>query len=379
MTTNVFQGGKMMKKLFETTKIKNMQLKNRFFKAAVWEELATEDGHMTDELYQVYEDLAKGGIGTIITGYAYVNKDEHPNPRMMGIYDDSFIPEYKKLTNMIHSHDVNVIMQIVYGGSMTHLNPPSNVIWAPSAIKNELTGITPIEMSKENILELINLFGMAAERAKKAGFDGVELHAAHGYLLSQFLSPEYNTRTDEYGGSIENRNRIIVEILNEVRKKVGEEFPILIKLNSEDFTDKGLTSEESIIVSKMLEEAGIDGIEVSGGNESTPSVLQNNLGPARSKIIQSIDRESYFKDHAKRLEEAISIPVILTGGNRHFEVMEQILNDSNISYFALGRPMISEPDLINRWFGGDMEPPKCVSCNQCYKTYGKRCILNLKK
>ncbi|KGK86758.1 NADH:flavin oxidoreductase [Clostridium sp. HMP27] len=368
-----------MKNLFEYTTIKNMKLKNRFFKAAVWEELATEDGHMTEELFKVYEEIAKGGVGTIFTGYAYVEKNEQPNPRMMGIYDDSFIPEYKKLTNMAHSYQANIIMQIVYGGSMTHLVPPSPVIWGPSAIKNELTGIVPVEMSKEDIAYLIKSYGKAAARVKQAGFDGVELHAAHGYLLSQFLCPHYNTRTDEYGGSIENRARIILEIYDEIRKTVGDDFPVFIKINSEDFIEDGLTNEESIIVSKMLEEAGIGGIEVSGGNESAPGVLENNLGPARIKVVLSKDRESYFREHAMRLTQAVSIPIILTGGNRHMEVMDEILGSTSIAYFALGRPLISEPDLINIWVKGDYKVPKCVSCNQCYKLYGKRCVLNQKK
>lgn len=368
-----------MKKLFECTTIKNMKLKNRFFKAAVWEELATEDGHMTDELFQIYEELAKGGIGTILTGYAHVEKDEQPNPGMMGIYDDSFIPEYKKLTDMAHSHGTNIIMQLAYGGSQTNLKPPSPVIWGPSSVENELTGIVPVEISKEDIKYLTKSFGKAAGRAKQAGFDGVQIHAAHGYLLSQFVCPHYNTRTDEYGGSIENRARIILEIYHGIRKTVGSDFPILIKINSEDFMDDGLTSEDSIIVSKMFEEAGIDAIEVSGSNESSPNVIKNNLGAVRTKVVLSKDRESYFREHAARLAQVVSIPVILTGGNRHIDVMNEILNTTNIAYFGLGRPMISEPDLIKKWAEGDNKAPKCVSCNQCFKIYGKRCILNQKK
>ena len=368
-----------MKDLFEVTTIKNMELKNRFFKAATWEELATEEGHMTDELLQVYEEIAKGGVGTIFTGYAYVKEDEKPNPGMMGIYDDGFILEYKRFTDKIHRYGANIIMQVVYGGSMTHLVPPSTNIWGPSAVKNELTGIVPTEMSKEDILHLVKLYGEAAGRIKKAGFDGVELHAAHGYLLSQFLCPHYNVRKDKYGGSIKNRARIILEIYKEIRKTVGDDFPVFIKINSEDFMKDGLTSDESIIVCKMLEEAGIDGIEVSGGNESSLSVMEKNLGPARGKVVVSKDRESYFKDHAERLAQAISIPVILTGGNRHIEVMKEILESTNIAYFALGRPMISEPDLINIWANGEQRSPRCVSCNKCYKLHGRRCIFNQKK
>jgi 2,4-dienoyl-CoA reductase-like NADH-dependent reductase (Old Yellow Enzyme family) len=364
--------------LFEKTNIKNMNLKNRFFKAASWEALATETGHMTDELFKIYKDLAKGGVGTIITGYAFVTKDEQPNPRMMGIYDDSFIDEYKKLTQMVHNHDTNIVMQIVYGGSMSTLTPPSQHILGPSSIENERTKITPTEMTKDDINMLIEAFSNAAYRVKQAGFDGVELHAAHGYLFSQFLCPHYNTRTDEYGENIENRARIILDTVKAIRNLVGKDFPIMIKLNSEDFMEDGLTSEESIAVSKVLKNAGIDAIEVSGGHESSLSVLNGNLGPARTKISVDKNRESYFLDHAARLAKEVNIPIILTGGNRHFDVIENLLNTTDIAYFALARPLISEPNLINEWKEGNYKKPKCVSCNGCYNTYGKRCVLNIK-
>ena len=365
-----------MKALFDKTNIKGMKMKNRFIKAAVWEELASEDGHMTDDLFEIYRELAEGGIGTILTGYSYVTENEHPNPRMMGIYDDSFIEEYRKLTDMVHQNGANIVMQIVYGGTMTNLNPPSPLIWGPSDVRDKRTGIVPVPMTREDIDSLVDSFASAAERVAKAGFDGVEIHAAHGYMLSQFLSPRLNRREDEYGGTLDKRARILVEIVKKVRNKVGEDFPILVKINSSDFMEDGLTEDDSIAVSRLLEEAGVDAFEVSGGNESEPSVLENNLGPARTGVARGRDRESYFRDHGKRLAKALSVPVILTGGNRHYDVMEEILEDSEIEYFALGRPMISEPDLIKTWESGNMKSPKCVSCNKCYETYGKRCILN---
>ncbi|MDP0493961.1 MAG: NADH:flavin oxidoreductase, partial [Fusobacterium sp. JB021] len=183
---------------------------------------------------------------------------------------------------------------------------------------------------------------------------------------------------DEYGGSIENRSRIIVEIVKNVRDAVGEEFPIMIKLNSEDFMDNGLTSDESIIVSKILEKSGIDAIEISGGNESSLKVANENLGPARTKVSLGKDKESYFSKHAARLAKKVNIPIILTGGNRHFDIIENIAKETKISYFALSRPLICEPDLINKWEDGELKKPKCISCNQCYHTYGKRCIFNVK-
>lgn len=369
-----------MKSIFDKSKLLNMNMKNRIIRGALWESLADDKGHMTKELSNIYEELAKGGVGTIITGYAFVTEGEQPNPGMMGIYDDSFINEYKEFTDMIHGYGANIIMQIAYGGFMTTFNVGERTIWGPSTVENEVTKTWAKEMTKDDIKYLVKAHGDAALRAKKSGFDGVEIHCAHGYLLSQFLSPYYNKRNDEYGGSIENRGRIVFEIFKDIREKVGEDFPILIKLNSADYVKEGgLTQEESLYIAKRLAKLGINAIEVSGGNGSIKEVITNNLGASRTKVVLSKDKESYFREYATKLAEEVDVPVILIGGNRHIDVMEDILNNSKIEYFSLARPLTAEPELINRWERGDLRKPKCISCNQCYKTPGKRCILNLKK
>ncbi|MDU1412239.1 MAG: NADH:flavin oxidoreductase [Clostridium sp.] len=366
-----------MKTLFDKTKILNMEMENRFIRGALWENLADEKGHMTSKLFNIYEELAKGGVGTIITGYAFVTKDEQPNPGMMGIYDDSFISEYKNFTDRIHDLGSNIIMQIVYGGFMTNYNVGERVILGPSTMENEVTGTWAREITKGEIINLVRAYAEAARRVKKSGFDGVEIHAGHGYLLSQFLSPYYNKRNDEYGGNIENRGRIIFEIFKAMREAVGKDFPILIKLNSADYINEGgLTPEDSLYVAKKLADLGINAIEVTGGNESIKQVIDNNLGAARTKIAMSKDKESYFMDYGTKLADMVNIPVILVGGNRHYEVMNELLNNTKIQYFTLSRPLTAEPDLINKWANGDIKKPKCVSCNQCYNTIGKRCILN---
>lgn len=366
-----------MKTLFDKTKILNMEMENRFIRGALWENLADEKGHMTSKLFNIYEELAKGGVGTIITGYAFVTKDEQPNSGMMGIYDDSFISEYKNFTDRIHDLGSNIIMQIVYGGFMTNYNVGERVILGPSTMENEVTGTWAREITKGEIINLVGAYAEAARRVKKSGFDGVEIHAGHGYLLSQFLSPYYNKRNDEYGGNIENRGRIIFEIFKAMREVVGKDFPILIKLNSADYINEGgLTQEDSLYVAKKLADLGINAIEVTGGNESIKQVIDNNLGAARTKIAMSKDKESYFMDYGTKLADMVNIPVILVGGNRHYEVMNELLNNTKIQYFTLSRPLTAEPDLINKWANGDIKKPKCVSCNQCYNTIGKRCILN---
>lgn len=368
----------MKKSLFDPTTLIDMPLKNRFFRGALWEALADERGHLTPELSLIYEELAKGGASTLITGYAFVTPDEQPNPNMMGIYDDSFIPEYRTFTNRIHQLGANIIMQICYGGSMTTFNVGKRVIWGPSAHINESTGTAAREISREEIQYLEGCFGQAARRVKESGFDGVEIHAGHGYLFSQFLSPLFNKRTDEYGGDIHNRARIIYESYIAMRQAVGKNFPILIKLNSADYQEGGLTENESFEVAKRLAELGINAIEVTGGNESLKDVIHNNLGAARRKVDKDMENQSYFRSHAARLAKTLPIPIILIGGNRQFERMTEILNSTKISYFTLSRPLTAEPDLINIWASGNLKKPKCISCNKCYFTPGKRCILNIK-
>lgn len=350
-----------MNKLFEQISIGSLRAKNRFFRAATYTGLATEDGHLTPKLVSIYEELATGGVGSIITGYAHVVRDEQPNPCMLGIYDDSFISEYRELVRQVHVHDTKLILQIVYGGSASKLNPPSEHILGPSAVMHSQTGIIPIEASERDIAMLVRAFADASARALAAGFDGVEIHAAHGYLLSQFLNPLFNRRTDKYGGSIENRTRIIVEILHAVRDKVGATYPILVKINSSDGVQGGLTEDDSLAVASMLAEHGASALEVSGAWRK-----------CRAKDFKGVP---FFASYAKRLAREVAVPVILTGGNRSLDIMDKLACESGIAGFGLCRPLICEPDLIKRWKLDEKVLPRCVSCGRCGSTLGKRCVL----
>lgn len=227
--------------LFSEARIGNMTLKNRFVRSATWENMATEDGHMTAKLYDIYETLAKGEVGLIVTGYANIVEEEKPNAGMMGIYNDSFIEEYKKLTELVHQQDSKIVMQIAYGGTKTTHNVGERVIFAPSDVPERGTNTQGKAMTKDEIDYIVKAFALASKRAQDAGFDGVEIHAAHTYLINQFLSPYYNRREDEYGGDLENRMRFLLEIYSETRKLVGSEFPILVKLTATEFFDGGLT------------------------------------------------------------------------------------------------------------------------------------------
>ncbi|OOM81630.1 NADH:flavin oxidoreductase [Clostridium sp. BL-8] len=346
----------MIKNLFDNTKIGNMNMKNRFIAAAVTSFHAI-DGHMTEKDFKVYENLAKGGAGTIITGYTYIS-DYAVADGMLGIYDDSFIQEYNKLTDAIHQQDANIILQLVHPGSVTLVDTQGARILGPSEVKNLLSKKVPFEMTKEDIKNVQQRFVDAALRAKKAGFDGIELHAAHGLLFSQFLTPYYNHRTDEYGGTDENRARMVVETVKLIREKVGNEYPILVKINCNDDIGNGITYDGFRIACKQLEQAGADAIEVSGAFTT--------FNPKSSY---------YFVDSTTKIAEELGIPVILVGGVNDFETLNTILNDKNIEYFAMARPLIAEPDLINRWADGDTSKPKCIRCSGCAQNSGQ-CVFN---
>lgn len=346
-----------MKTLFDQTRIGNMNLKNRLFRSATGEHLA-HDGHMTEELLKVYEDLAKGGVGTIITGFTYFIESEKPFPNMAAIYNDSFIEEYKKLTDMAHSYETNIILQVVYCGSFRMSDAGGQEIWGPSAVANPLTQVVPKEMTKDDILYLQKAFADAALRAKKAGFDGIQIHAAHGFLLNQFLSPYYNTRTDEYGGSIENRARMVLETYAAVRQAVGTEYPIFVKINTAETMEKGMTFADCKYACKKLAELGIDAIEISGSwYEYAPG------------------QEAYYKEDTTKIATEVNVPVMLVGGNRNYDAIVETLNQTPIEYFSLSRPLIAEPDLVKRWESGDTNKAKCISCNACCKGVVS-CILN---
>lgn len=347
--------------MFDELHIGPLRARNRLVRAATYEALATDDGHLTPELVAIYEQLADGGVGTIITSYAFVTRDEQPNPRMLGLYDDAFVPEYHQLAAAMHERGAAIVAQIVYGGSSTKLKPPSARILGPSAIANPKTGIVPVEATPADLHDLACAFADAAARAQAAGFDGVELHAAHGYLLSQFLNPLLNRRTDEYGGPIEGRVRILLEVVDAVRARVGDDFPLLVKLNSFDGVEGGLTEDDSRTAAKLLVQRGASAIEASG--------------PWRVCRTRDFHGEPFFADYAQRLARELDAPVILTGGNRSLSAMERLAREDGIAAFGLCRSLICEPDLPNRWRTEPYAAPRCVSCNRCDTTPGHRCIL----
>jgi 2,4-dienoyl-CoA reductase-like NADH-dependent reductase (Old Yellow Enzyme family) len=231
---------------------------------------------------------------------------------------------------------------------------------APSAIEG-LAQVPLQEMTLEHIKSTVDAFGKSAEHACEAGFDGIQIHAAHSYLLSQFLSPAFNHRTDAYGGSIENRAKMLLEVLQGIRKRVGQDYPVLIKMNARDYLEGGLELDDSVQAGAMLKQAGVDAIEVSGG-----TFASGDLMPSRTGIVTEGD-EAYFKAEARAFKEQVDLPIILVGGIRSFHIAERIVIDKIADYISMCRPFIREPGLINRWQSGDRGKASCLSDSKCFR------------
>ena len=348
-----------MPKMFEATEINGMKLANRFVRSATWEGMAQEDGACSPKLIDLISGLAKGGVGLIITSHAYVRPDGQAGPWQLGIYKDALIKGLRDMTRTVHDHNGRIVLQISHGGlfanpELTHKTP-----LAPSVVDG-FTKFPPREMTVGEIQEIVNAFGRAASRAKEAGFDGIQIHAAHGFLLNQFLSSAFNKRTDEYGGSVENRARALLEVLRSVRAAVGDDFPVLTKMNSQDFLDGGLTLEDSIKVGVMLDEGGVDAIELSGGVLVSKELIPSRIG------INSEEKEAYFREASKSFKKELRVPMILVGGNRSFQVVERLVEEGYADYISMSRPFIREPHLVNRWASGDLRKAACISDNQCF-------------
>jgi 2,4-dienoyl-CoA reductase-like NADH-dependent reductase (Old Yellow Enzyme family) len=351
-----------MSKLFEASEINGLKLKNRFVRSATLEGMAAVDGTCTPRLTEYMADLARGGVGLIISSHCYVQNVGKVRNGQLGIHTDEMIPGLREMTRAVHATGGKIVCQLSHAGYLFNLTASGETPIAPSNIAVAgLAEESRKEMTREDIQEVIDAFATAAARARTAGFDGVQIHGAHGYLISEFISPLFNNRTDEYGGSIQNRLRLPLEVLEAIRRNVGDDFPILIKINCKEFTDQGLMPEEFLQVGKTLTDAGIDAIEVSGGLLIKPKMLPNQLG------INKEEKEAYFQHEAKALKQKINIPVFLVGGNRSFHIAERLVAEGAADYISMSRPFIREPHLINRWKAGDLKKAACVSDNLCFQ------------
>lgn len=327
-----------MNKIFDEVELNGLKLKNRLVRSATWEGMADDEGHIPKELYDVYEELAKGGVGLIITGFTSVYDNDYLFGGIVRISNDKLIDEHKKLVDIVHKENSKIFVQLALG---------------------EYKSLSPDDLTIDDINNMVKLFVSAAKRAWLAGYDGVQIHAAHNFYLSKFISPAYNYRIDEYKGG---DSKILVDIVKGIRNTI-KDMHISIKINCDDFLPRGLTEEQSMGICKDLVSEGIDSIEVSGNGTSVAG-------------IKAYVNEAYFKDFAIELAKNDKANVILVGGHRSIENMESILNESNIKCLSLSRPLIREPNLPKRWMDGNTSPSKCISCNRCYYTKKHKCIFN---
>ncbi|MBN1364922.1 MAG: NADH:flavin oxidoreductase [Syntrophaceae bacterium] len=375
-------------KIFSEAEIAGLKLKNRLVRSATYEAAMTKDGMITDKMLMLYKNLAEGGIGLIITGHTTVAANGKANPKQVCLFDDKFINEIKLIADIVHKagSGCKIFAQISHAGrQVMHDNHDAEPV-GPSDIPCPVLKKSPRSLSAEEIQNIIKAFSDAIVRVQKAGFDGVQIHAAHGWLISSFLSPYTNKRTDEYGGSVTKRVKILRDIVSSAKQKVGR-FPIIAKINCEDHVAEGIGRDSFKELILEIEKIGLDAIEVSGGMWDCLSRSKEELGfipvpiPEARTRISDRGKQSYFLDYVRKLD--LSIPVILVGGNRNIESMERILSEGDVSFFSMSRPLIKEPDLPKRWLEGrGKETAECVSCNSCLlmvKLFYLSCMLNQSK
>ncbi len=345
-----------MNPLFDTCVIGGVRLRNRFMRSATWDASAANDGEVTDTSVAIFDALARGGVGMIMTGYAYVSEQGKAAAGQYGIAEDRHIDGLRRLVKAAHDGGARIGAEIAHAGNnLFLLKGPTRVGLAPSQLEGY--PLAHRAMTVAEIEETIADFAAAARRTREAGFDAVQLHFAHGYLGSQFLSPLTNHRDDEWGGSPENRRRFDVEVLRAVRKAVGDGFPVWAKLGLQD-GEGGLPLAEALDALKAMAGEGLSAVEVSAGQGTT------GVRTERPEDEESL----FFRVESAAAKRAVDIPVIVVGGVRNVATAEEIVAGGEADMISLARPLIREPNLIARWQSGDRAPVKCIRDNKCLAT-----------
>lgn len=378
--------------IFKPAEIGTIKLKNRIIRSATHEGLADEFGFPTEKLLEKYTFMARNDVGCIITGYAGVMQNgKSCLHNMLMINDDNLIESYRLITQKVHEYQTPIILQIAHCGRQTRSKVTGETPVAPSPIKDRsFNEEVPRELSESEIYELIKSFADGIVRAKKAGFDGVQLNLAHGYLLSQFLSSHSNRRTDKWGGSTENKFRIVKEIFTQAQNLVGN-YPILVKLNAYDCRKNGMTIAESLEIAKMLEKVGCAGIEVSCGvsadglctvrgknipveaafrysfsYKSYPTLIKTIaklIAPLITKRIKPYTNYNVFA--ANEIKKCVNVPVIVVGGIKSLDSIKQIIGKGEADFVSMSRPFIIEPNIVKKFKDNIQKTSKCIDCNYC--------------
>lgn len=351
--------------LFTPISIGQVLIPNRFVRSATQDFMAEDDGSVTDRQVNLYSVLAEGEVGLIITGHAFVSPEGKASPRQIGLHDDRLMPGLARLAAAVHRFSSRLFVQLAHAGRQTKEKISGAPPVAPSAVYEPVYKVRPREMTETEILDTVEDFVRAGLRARAAGFDGVQVHAAHGYLLSSFLSPHTNRRSDAWGGPLLRRARIITEIIRGI-KTAAPDFPVAIKLNSTDLMPGGTDIEAAVEAARLFELAGLDAVEMSGGSsEAGLGSMWPGLRPE--------EEEGYFVASAARVKSAVRVPVFGLGGLRTFRVMESMVAKGRVDLISMSRPFIREPGLVRKFREGRILKSECISCNKCLNPRGIAC------
>ncbi len=377
-----------MAAVFEATTLAGMRLASRIIRSATHEGVGDGDDFPA-KLIERYSRLAAGGAGAIITGYAGVSRGGRAWPNMLMIDDDAYIPAFRAVTDAVRPYGAPLVLQLAHGGGRTEPAVTGEAAKAPSRYRYKGAGSTARELTAGEIERIIAAFVQGVVRARRSGFAGAQVHAAHGYLLAAFLSPALNRRRDRWGGSTENRFRIVGEIIGRARQAVGA-FPLLVKLSAYDFDAGGLRLDEAVRLARLCEAASFDAIEVSCGNDNFFAVVRPRrlpvaaileLTPAlreapwlKKKLAALViprlfplcdETENYNVAAAAAIKAAVGIPVSVVGGIRRLAAMEAIVAAGQADYVSLCRPFIVEPDIVARLREGRQDGSRCIDCDYC--------------
>ncbi len=355
-----------MSSLFTPFQINTMQVGNRFIRSATMDNLGNQ-GMVSDAQLKLYGELSRGEIGLIITGGLFPTRNGQAARGQLGAHTDDVIPSLEKLVNVVHKNNGKIAAQILHGGFQCRPEVSGLPPVGPSAMFNKGTGQQIKELSGDEIRELVESFVQAARRIREAGFDAVQLHGAHGWLLSAFLSPVMNRRGDEWGGSPEKGASFLRQICEGIRKMAGPDYPILIKLGLQDYHPEGKTLTEGIQVARILETSGIDAIEVSEG-------IEEGWGHhIRRDAVQP-----YYIRECREARKSLRLPLILVGGMRYIRDMQAILDDNIADAVSMCRPFLRDPHIVRKLHEGLVDGSDCNSCNGCLPKMQKgniHCIL----
>jgi 2,4-dienoyl-CoA reductase-like NADH-dependent reductase (Old Yellow Enzyme family) len=386
-------------RVFSPAAIGGLRLRNRFIRSAAFEGMCP-DGEPSAALVDYHRALAAGGVAMTTVAYAAVSRSGRSYLHQLCPWKTGTMPRLRQLTDAVHSEGAAASIQLAHGGYAASPAAAGGKTIGPSAVLNRYNLSFPRAMTEGDIETVTEEFGLAARSVVESGFDAVEIHAAHGYLLSQFLSPHTNRRSDRWGGSLENRLRFPIAVIRRIRRAVGPEFPILVKVNLRDGFGAGLDLDEAVDIAKRYEAEGVDALVLSGGFMTRTPIyvmrgdvprkeLRRDLpGPGRKLAALLFGRllvrkfpftEAYFLEDALHVREVTRLPLVLVGGLRRLEQMEQIVG-RGFEFVAMARPFILEPDLVKKFETGSSAEARCVPCNKCLASVAGgtvQCVLSV--